>query len=213
MHIMISILLGLAPAPDASVEVTSPTLQEALTHAVERRKRIPSAEKVGKIRHWKVCRTSPGGCEVHIGAMIGYMLAVAELEDVDPHILAAMAWVESRYSPFATGAAGEMGLMQILPSNRHGLAFMGKGRTGERYRAACREEVGQCQAEVVVHAATMLAERTAKCGSLEAGLSAYNTGKCGSTAGAKYAARVMRMASDLRMETDAAMASASNATE
>lgn len=36
--------------------------------------------------------------------------------DLDWRLLAHQAWLESRFNPFAVGAAGDMGLMQILPA-------------------------------------------------------------------------------------------------
>lgn len=191
MNTLLAMLIFAAP-----VELTPE--ETALVDTVERRKRIPSAEKVGIIRHWHTCRTAPGGCIAHLGMMVGYIFDAATESNVDPYILASMAWFESRYNPYAVGGAGEMGVFQIHPSNRGGLAFLAKGRTGDRYRAACKTEEGQCQLEVALHAAAILSRRIEKCGSVEQGLSAYNTGKCGSKAGAKYASRIMRMADEFR---------------
>lgn len=36
--------------------------------------------------------------------------------DLNWRLLAHQAWYESRFNPFAVGAAGDMGLMQILPA-------------------------------------------------------------------------------------------------
>ncbi len=36
--------------------------------------------------------------------------------ELDWHILAQQCWRESRFNPLAVGAAGDMGLMQILPA-------------------------------------------------------------------------------------------------
>ena len=35
---------------------------------------------------------------------------------LDPEILSAVAWQETRYRPEAVGAAGEIGLLQVMPS-------------------------------------------------------------------------------------------------
>lgn len=39
----------------------------------------------------------------------------ARAHDLDPRALAALGWVESRWNPDVVGAAGEVGIMQILP--------------------------------------------------------------------------------------------------
>jgi len=181
---------------------TDTVLRSGLTHAIERRKRIPWHEKRGEVVHWEVCRKSPGGCAVHIEAIVDYIVDASEAHEVDPYVLASIVWTESRYQPYATGKAGEMGIVQIHPSNRHGLQWMRKGREGERYRKTCRKQVGQCQHEVAQHGAGILSRYAARCGSIEGGLAAYNTGRCDSTAGAKYATRVLRLAGDLRHEVE-----------
>ena len=39
---------------------------------------------------------------------------VAEAYDVDPLLIKAMVWHESRFNPLAEGRAGEIGLMQMI---------------------------------------------------------------------------------------------------
>ena len=46
--------------------------------------------------------------------------------DLDPALLAAVVYVESRFDPNATSAAGAIGLMQLLPETARGIAL----RTG-----------------------------------------------------------------------------------
>jgi soluble lytic murein transglycosylase len=53
--------------------------------------------------------------------------------DLDPALLAAVVYVESRFDPNATSAAGAIGLMQLLPDTAKGIAL----RTGgERFVVA-----------------------------------------------------------------------------
>lgn len=42
------------------------------------------------------------------------MFAIGEQNEVDPRLISALIWKESRYDPLATGKAGERGLMQIM---------------------------------------------------------------------------------------------------
>lgn len=170
--------------------------ESALVDILERKKRIPSAEKRGIIRHWHACRTAPGGCVEHLGMMVGYIFDAASDYNVDPYVLTGMAWSESRFNAYAEGKAGELGVFQIHPSNRKGVQFLAGNRTGVQYRELCRRMTGQCQLEVTLHAAGILSRAIEKCGSLEMGLSAYNTGRCESTGGAKYARRVIRLADE-----------------
>ena len=43
------------------------------------------------------------------------ILAAARKHDVDPALVKAVVWRESKFDPRARGAAGELGLMQIMP--------------------------------------------------------------------------------------------------
>ncbi len=53
--------------------------------------------------------------------------------DLDPALVAAVVYVESRFDPNATSAAGAIGLMQLLPDTAKGIAL----RTGgERFVVA-----------------------------------------------------------------------------
>lgn len=40
----------------------------------------------------------------------------ARMADLDPKLLSAVAWQESRYDANATGKAGEIGMFQVMPS-------------------------------------------------------------------------------------------------
>jgi soluble lytic murein transglycosylase len=52
--------------------------------------------------------------------------AHADNHDLDPALLAAVVYVESRFDPNARSAAGAIGLMQLLPDTAEGIAL----RTG-----------------------------------------------------------------------------------
>lgn len=46
----------------------------------------------------------------------------AQANNLEPHDLAAVGWVESRWKPDAVGSSGEVGIMQILPSTGEWIA-------------------------------------------------------------------------------------------
>ncbi len=47
-------------------------------------------------------------------ALDGLLLEAGRAHGVDPRLLSAVIWKESRYQPGAVGAAGERGLMQVM---------------------------------------------------------------------------------------------------
>jgi soluble lytic murein transglycosylase len=52
----------------------------------------------------------------------------AENHGLDPALLAAVVYVESRFDPNATSAAGAIGLMQLLPETAKGIALRTGGK-------------------------------------------------------------------------------------
>ena len=47
------------------------------------------------------------------------IIAAASIYDMDPALIKAVIWRESRFNPDARGAAGELGLMQIRDAAAH----------------------------------------------------------------------------------------------
>ncbi len=128
--------------------------------------------------HWGFCRRAPGGCRARLDAFAWSFVRHGRRHEVDPWTLAAMAWVESRYNPAVTGAAGERGILQLLPRWRRGLPFF-------REKAECLRKTDACQDSIIGKAARMLARSVEVCGSVESGLGRYNTGRC--VEGTRYA--------------------------
>jgi len=171
---------GAQQAADGRDEVTL-----SLARALEARVtvwRTPTGNAV----HVNHCRTTRDGCRARIVAFARWIVDVAREHLIDPFVLAAMAVRESGLDPFAMGPAGELGLLQLHPQ---GIGHAARFVRSEGYRTRCRREPGACQREVLEIGASHLREAIDHCGSLEAGLGAYNSGECRETA---YTRRVMR---------------------
>lgn len=90
----------------------------------------------------------------------------ARAHDLDPRALAALGWVESRWNPDVVGAAGEVGIMQILPETGEWIA----SRLGV-------EEYDLSDPRTNVNfAAAYLRWLIEEHGSIDAALMAYNAG-------------------------------------
>ena len=145
----------------------------------------------GQVVHVSHCRGIRGGCRARIAAFARWMTELADEHGVDPFVLAAMAVRESGLDPFATGSAGEMGIVQLHPQ---GVGRAVRFVRSEAYRRRCARSPGACQREVLEVGARHLASAVSQCGGIAEGLGAYNTGHCGDN---DYSRRVMRERSRL----------------
>lgn len=140
------------------------------------------------------CRHAAGGCERRLSEFARYLVEAGHRHGVDPWLMAAMAYRESGYNPFAMGSLGELGILQIHPKGRRveNVRFM----RDEWYRRRCRNEPGACQREIVDHAAQVLSRSLTMCGgNLNDALGAYNTGRCGGND--RYSKRIIKERGDL----------------
>lgn len=140
----------------------------------------------GGVVHVSHCRGVREGCRARIAAFARWMAELSRANGVDPFVVAAIAVRESGLDPFAQGAAGEMGIVQLHP---RGIGRRVRFVQSEAYRRRCSRDPGACQREVLDVGVRHLAQAVEHCGSIEAGLGAYNTGECRENA---YSARVMR---------------------
>jgi Transglycosylase SLT domain len=141
------------------------------------------------------CRHAAGGCDQRLAAFARYLVDAGETFGIDPWLMAAMAFKESGLNPFARGAKGELGILQIHPKRRDArqVRFIRDGW----YRMRCHHEPGACQREVVRHAAQVLARSLSLCGGdMSAALGAYNTGRCGGNR--RYSKSVLMERGELR---------------
>lgn len=168
-----------SPTPDDQV------LIESLTRALLARMTIWRTSN-GDSVHVAHCRGAADGCDARVRLFARWMVEIAREFDLDPFVLAAVAFRESGLDPFAQGTAGEMGIVQLHP---RGVGSRVQFVSSERYRGQCHDRAGACQREVLQAGAQHLSEAVNRCGDLNAGLGAYNTGECGETA---YSRRVLR---------------------
>jgi hypothetical protein len=170
---------GGAPVVDA--ESMASVLEARLVYASTRHRPRPLY-----VRH---CRKAPEGCPMRIATFSRYFVEASRIHDIDPWLVAAMAVAESGLNPFARGPNGELGLLQIHPRNKRARRL--RFARDAKYRNRCRDVVGACQRELVVELVGELARVVEHCGGLEAGLGAYNTGRCDPDVG--YVRKVLRI--------------------
>jgi hypothetical protein len=152
---------------------TLPLLQQALRFRVT----IYKHPRPGFMTAAYHCRRASEGCDRRMEEFARYLNDAGERYGLDPWLLAAMAFRESGLNPWAVGAVGELGILQLHPRNPRSknVRFV----HDEWYRRRCHQEPGACQREVVERAAELLARAVGLCGgNLEQGLSMYNTGRC-----------------------------------
>lgn len=162
-----------------------PLLQQALRFRVT----IHVNPRTGFMLPAYHCRRAKEGCDARLLEFARYLTEAGQTFEVDPWLLAAMAYRESSLNPFAVGGYGEAGILQLHPKSRtsKGVRFV----RDTRYRSRCKRTLGACQREVVERAAQMLKSSLEKCdGDLERALGMYNTGRCGGNP--PYAARVFK---------------------
>jgi len=182
--LVLSMIAGSFAVANARADVdTSPLLQQAMRFRVAVHKRRSGSSI--PIYH---CRQAREGCERRLSEFAHYLIDAGEKNGVDPWLLAAMAFRESGMNPFAVGAVGELGILQLHPKNPRAKTV--RFVRDQFYRQRCRKELGACQREVVDRAAEIMARSMEKCGGdLNLALGAYNTGKCGGNQ--KYADRIL----------------------
>jgi soluble lytic murein transglycosylase-like protein len=66
------------------------------------------------------CEAQPDPARVEAAAQ--HVRAAARTHDVDPALVAAVIWVESKFNPRARGPGGSAGLMQLMPRTSRSLA-------------------------------------------------------------------------------------------
>lgn len=181
----LALALVASPTQFARAEMDPvPLLQQALRFRVT----IHFNPRNGNMVAAYHCRRASEGCDARLLEFARYLKDAGDRYDIDPWLLAAMAFRESGLNPFAIGAVGEVGILQLHPKNPRskGVRFV----RDPWYRVRCKKQPGACQREVVERAAQLLARSLEKCGGdLESALGMYNSGRC--RPNTRYSARVL----------------------
>ncbi|MGE0784662.1 MAG: transglycosylase SLT domain-containing protein [Sandaracinaceae bacterium] len=143
------------------------------------------------------CRNAPVDCSARLRAFARLIREVATAHEIDPLLLAAMALRESGLDPAALGRNREAGIVQLHPRGAgRGVRYV----EDSAYRERCQSEVDACQREVLEVGVRTLTEGIERCGGLRAGLGAYASGHC--TSSARYIDRVFEERDRLRALTE-----------
>lgn len=170
-----------APASDSEVAYV-------LGQAMRARIAVSYDQRNGKTIPAYHCRHAPEGCESRLSTFATYLVEAGAQYGVDPWLMAAMAFKESGFNPFALGSLGELGILQINPGRRDAKTV--RFIRDEWYRRRCRKEPGACQREVIQHAAQLLGRAVQRCDKdLSDALGMYNTGRCGGNV--SYSKRIL----------------------
>ncbi|MDH5672064.1 MAG: lytic transglycosylase domain-containing protein [Myxococcales bacterium] len=168
---------------------------ELLHSAIRARITVSVNQKTGDSIPAAHCRYAREGCERRLGEFAHYLVKAGRERGVDPWVMAAMAFRESGFNPFALGSLGEMGILQINPGRKDARSV--RFIQDDWYRKRCRRQPGACQLEIVRHAAAVLARSLERCsGDMVEALGAYNTGRCGGNN--RYAKRILNDRLELR---------------
>lgn len=168
---------------------------QVLNSAMRARIAVSTNRRTGRTIPASHCRHAVGGCDQRLTEFARYLVSAGKAHGIDPWLLAAMAFRESGFNPFAMGSLGELGILQIHPGRRD--AKQVRFIRDEWYRKRCRRQPGACQQEIVEHAARVLSRSVELCsGDIEDALGAYNTGRCGGNR--QYTQRVLDEVTELR---------------
>lgn len=140
------------------------------------------------------CTRDHFGCEHRIQKISEYIVHESSKAGLDPWIVTALIWNETRFNPFAVSHIGTRGVMQLHPRNRrfNSNRFLHR----ENYRNQCKRILGNCQAEVVRDGIGLLRDSIDRCdGEVASGLTMYNAGRC-RVPGLKYPDIVLRHRND-----------------
>lgn len=122
---------------------------------------LPCRWPVQHARHY------PGGVDAKAAALAEHIDQAAQIYDLDPYLLVALAYSESGLDGTRVGPLGEVSLMQLLPHSRAGREYThAKGNQAERDGLA------------VFLGAEALHQGVMVCGNELSALAWYKSGRC-----------------------------------
>lgn len=134
-------------------------------------------EPQARVSHWlsRKYRVAPEA----VAALVTEAWTLGERWKLDPHLILAVAAIESGFNPFAQSPMGAQGLMQVM-TRVHAEKYMGFGGTHAAFDPISNLRVG----------AAILQDAVTRAGSLEGGLRLY-VGAAPGTDDGGYSAKVL----------------------
>ena len=143
------------------------------------------SKRTGRPKYIGHCHRAPQGCPARVRLFTYWIGREALRQRVDPWTLAALVLHESGGNPYAAGGIGERGLVQIAPGTARKFRGVANWYRDAEHRDACTEILGACQFPFVEAAAIILRRSLDACGSMDAALGRYGSGRC--LDGSRYA--------------------------
>ena len=138
-------------------------------------------------------------CEDRIRSIVEMVVRESKILHVDPWVIAAQVWHETRYNPFAVSHLGTRGVMQLHPRNSrfNHVRFL---HGSDHFRRQCKRQIGYCQEPVVHEGVLLMRHSMLRCSdSTYQALTMYNSGRC-HMRGNTYATTILADARSMRTE-------------
>jgi Transglycosylase SLT domain len=124
------------------------------------------------------CHNDQFSCEQRIRSLADMVAFESVAQEVDPWLVVAVMWHESRWNPFVESRVGARGVMQLHPLNSrfNDVEFV---HGSDWYRKRCRRTLGYCQEDVIHEGVALLQASVERCSdSILGGLAMYSSGHC-----------------------------------
>lgn len=126
-------------------------------------------------------------CEQSIRFYVNNTWELALVNDLNPKLVLAQIYHESRFNAFARSSVGARGILQLHPRSPWGRTT--KFVSNRQHRERCRNRVGHCQRSVLRAGIELLSRSRERCGNDRTALNMYASGSCEN--GVDYSRRVL----------------------